>query len=134
VSSKGGPASSYATAGIALRVSGILKPPHHDKVETPTRRRSLWWRKIEDSLISMMWKNYNKTPPRKTRLQILLTTTLSDTKSETTKKIQLSKRQRINLATKYQDFFMDVELQNLKKVTLLTWIKLLNLQRMELKL
>ena len=31
----GGPASSYATAGIALRVISILKPPHHDKVETP---------------------------------------------------------------------------------------------------
>jgi len=31
----GGPASSYATAGIALRVIGVLKPPHHDKVETP---------------------------------------------------------------------------------------------------
>jgi hypothetical protein len=31
----GGPASSYATAGIALRVVGVLKPPHHDKVETP---------------------------------------------------------------------------------------------------
>jgi hypothetical protein len=30
----GGPASSYATAGIALRVVGVLKPPHHDKVET----------------------------------------------------------------------------------------------------
>jgi hypothetical protein len=28
--------SSYATAGIALRVSGALKPHHHDKVETPS--------------------------------------------------------------------------------------------------
>jgi hypothetical protein len=26
--------SSYATAGIALRVSGALKPHHHNKVET----------------------------------------------------------------------------------------------------
>jgi hypothetical protein len=33
LSSKGGPASSYATDGIALRVTGVLKPPHHDKVE-----------------------------------------------------------------------------------------------------
>jgi hypothetical protein len=32
---KGGPTSSYATAGIALRVSGALKPHHHDKVEIP---------------------------------------------------------------------------------------------------
>jgi hypothetical protein len=29
----GGPTSSYDTAGIALRVSGALKPHHHDKVE-----------------------------------------------------------------------------------------------------
>jgi hypothetical protein len=28
------PTSSYATAGIALRVSGVLKPHYHDKVET----------------------------------------------------------------------------------------------------
>jgi len=28
LSSKGGPASSYATASIALRVTGLLKPPH----------------------------------------------------------------------------------------------------------
>jgi hypothetical protein len=30
----GCPTSSYATAGIAIRVSGALKPHHHDKVET----------------------------------------------------------------------------------------------------
>jgi hypothetical protein len=30
----GDPTSSYATAGIALRVSGALKPYHHDRVET----------------------------------------------------------------------------------------------------
>jgi len=38
LSSKGGPASSYITVGIALRVTGVLKTPHHDKVEPPTRR------------------------------------------------------------------------------------------------
>jgi hypothetical protein len=32
----GAPTSSYATAGIALRVSGALKHHHHDKVETPS--------------------------------------------------------------------------------------------------
>jgi hypothetical protein len=32
----GDPTSSYATAGIALGVSGALKPHHHDKVETPS--------------------------------------------------------------------------------------------------
>jgi hypothetical protein len=32
----GAPTSSYTTAGIALRVSGTLKPHHHDKVETPS--------------------------------------------------------------------------------------------------
>jgi hypothetical protein len=31
-------ASSYATAGIARRISATRKPPHHDKVETPSRR------------------------------------------------------------------------------------------------
>jgi hypothetical protein len=32
LSGLGGPTSSYATAGIALGVSGALKPHHHDKV------------------------------------------------------------------------------------------------------
>jgi hypothetical protein len=36
LSSMGDPTSSYATAGIALRVSRALKPHHHDKVETPS--------------------------------------------------------------------------------------------------
>jgi hypothetical protein len=31
----GDPTSSYGTTGIALRVSGALKPHHHDKGETP---------------------------------------------------------------------------------------------------
>jgi hypothetical protein len=37
----GGPTSSYATADIALRVSGALKPHHHDKVEIPLVRNTL---------------------------------------------------------------------------------------------
>jgi hypothetical protein len=36
LSGMGAPTSSYATAGIALRGSGALKPHHHDKVETPS--------------------------------------------------------------------------------------------------
>jgi hypothetical protein len=32
LSGLGGPTSSYATAGRALRVSGALKPHHHDKM------------------------------------------------------------------------------------------------------
>jgi hypothetical protein len=32
----GDPTSSYATAGIVLRVSGALKPHHHVTVETPS--------------------------------------------------------------------------------------------------
>jgi hypothetical protein len=36
LSGMGDTTSSYATAGIALRVSGTLKPHHHDKVETPS--------------------------------------------------------------------------------------------------
>jgi hypothetical protein len=35
-SGMGGPTNSYATAGIALRVSEAFKPHHHDKVETPS--------------------------------------------------------------------------------------------------
>jgi hypothetical protein len=35
------PTSSYATAGIALTVSGALTPHHHDKVETPSVGSSL---------------------------------------------------------------------------------------------
>jgi hypothetical protein len=36
LSDMGDPTSSYATAGIALRVSGALKLRHRDKVETPS--------------------------------------------------------------------------------------------------
>jgi hypothetical protein len=36
LSGMGAHTSSYATVGIALRVSGALKPHHHDKVETPS--------------------------------------------------------------------------------------------------
>jgi hypothetical protein len=32
----GDPTRSYTTAGIALRVSGALKPHHHDEAETPS--------------------------------------------------------------------------------------------------
>jgi hypothetical protein len=32
----GDPTSTYAIAGIALMVSGALKPHHRDKVETPS--------------------------------------------------------------------------------------------------
>jgi hypothetical protein len=38
LSGLGDPASSYATAGIALRVAEALKLPHHVKVETASRR------------------------------------------------------------------------------------------------
>jgi len=41
LSGMGGPASSYATAGIALRVTQSHKPPHHYKVETPSGEREL---------------------------------------------------------------------------------------------
>jgi hypothetical protein len=36
LSGMGDPTNSYATAGIALRVSGALKPHGHVKVETPS--------------------------------------------------------------------------------------------------
>jgi hypothetical protein len=35
LSGLGDPASSYATAGLALGFIGTCKPHHHDKVETP---------------------------------------------------------------------------------------------------
>jgi hypothetical protein len=36
LSGMGDSTSGYATARIALKVSGALKPHHHDKVETPS--------------------------------------------------------------------------------------------------
>jgi hypothetical protein len=36
LSGLGDPASSYATAGIALEIIGTRKPHRHDKAETPT--------------------------------------------------------------------------------------------------
>jgi hypothetical protein len=36
LSGTGDPTSSYTTTGIALRVSGALKPHHYCKVETPS--------------------------------------------------------------------------------------------------
>jgi len=36
MSAKGDPTYSYATGGIALRVTGVLKLPYHDNVEVPT--------------------------------------------------------------------------------------------------
>jgi len=36
LSGLGDPTSSYATAGIALRVAEARKLPHHVKVETPS--------------------------------------------------------------------------------------------------
>jgi hypothetical protein len=41
LSGLGDPASSYATTGIARRITGTRKPPQHDKVETPSRRLSV---------------------------------------------------------------------------------------------
>jgi hypothetical protein len=46
--------SSYATADIALRVSGALKPHHHDKVETP----SVGFADLNEYKYGM-WRNYN---------------------------------------------------------------------------
>jgi hypothetical protein len=90
----------YTRHGIHMRNFGRAEVSNR----LANKIRSLWWRQIEDSPISMMWKNNNKTPPKETQLQIPLTTTPSDIRSETTKKTQLPTRQRINLATKYQDF------------------------------
>jgi hypothetical protein len=50
----GAPSSSYATASIALRVSGALKPHHRDKVETPSvgMCEPIVWRKYESLDVS----------------------------------------------------------------------------------
>ena len=53
LSSKGGPASSYATAGIALRVTDVLKPPYHDKVETPTICGGIVLEEVLDLMVMM---------------------------------------------------------------------------------
>jgi hypothetical protein len=42
--------SSYATAGIALRVSGALKPHHHNKVETPLVGNKKKWIKSKQRI------------------------------------------------------------------------------------
>jgi hypothetical protein len=39
----GAPTSSYTTTGIALRISGALKPHHHNKVETPSVGKTKYW-------------------------------------------------------------------------------------------
>jgi hypothetical protein len=44
LSGMGAHTSSYATAGIAFRVSGALKPHHHDKVETSSVENNETWR------------------------------------------------------------------------------------------
>jgi hypothetical protein len=41
LSGLGGPTSSYAPVGIALRVSGALEPHHHDKVGVASVGREL---------------------------------------------------------------------------------------------
>jgi hypothetical protein len=61
--------SSYATAGRALRVSGALKPHHHNKVETP----SVGVLMIMNSKLGEIWQEtaltlkvpwYNRLPGR----------------------------------------------------------------------
>jgi hypothetical protein len=47
------PISSYATASIALRVSGALKPHHHDKVETPLVGLLLGYSAIDEAVFSV---------------------------------------------------------------------------------
>jgi hypothetical protein len=56
LSSKEGPASSYATAGIAVKVIGILKPPQHDKVETPIQNTDKNWSSLwKESITPWRW-------------------------------------------------------------------------------
>jgi hypothetical protein len=47
--------SSYATAGTALRVSGALKPHHHDNVETPSVGESYSY--FKENIFSFHYKD-----------------------------------------------------------------------------
>jgi hypothetical protein len=51
LSSLGDPTSSYATAGIALRVAEARKLPHHDKVQTPSGEPS--WELPHELLVEL---------------------------------------------------------------------------------
>jgi hypothetical protein len=55
----GAPTSSYATTGIALRVSGTLKPHHHNKVETPSAGISLHNKGKQPIDIAIQFVKYN---------------------------------------------------------------------------
>jgi hypothetical protein len=71
LSSLGGLTSSYATAGIALRVSGALKPHHHHKVE----------RASVDIIISH--KIFSPTAKRKFLFHVIVPRTICDDFRET---------------------------------------------------
>jgi hypothetical protein len=58
----GDPTSSYATAGIAFRVSGALKHHHHDKVETPSM-----------GALSQLSKNSNFVSELESRISAVIT-------------------------------------------------------------
>jgi hypothetical protein len=49
--------SRYATAGIALRVSGALKPHHHDKVETSSVGADVGYSILLIYSIAYHWQN-----------------------------------------------------------------------------
>jgi hypothetical protein len=57
LSAMGDPTSSYATAGVALRVSGALKPHHHDKVEIPSVGIRYTYRQIIDTCLETCRKS-----------------------------------------------------------------------------
>jgi hypothetical protein len=60
----GGAASSYATAGIALRVSGALKPHQHNKVETPSVGYSgNTWLKFVQAYLNLRYDLLQYTTP-----------------------------------------------------------------------
>jgi hypothetical protein len=57
LSGMGDPTSSYATTGIALRVSGALKPHQQDKVETPSVGSIQYYTSIKGKVNSLGVRN-----------------------------------------------------------------------------
>jgi hypothetical protein len=70
LSGMGDATSSYATAGIALRVSGALKPHHHDKVETPSV--GICWVTFGNSLLLSKPKPYGTLYLRELRSLLMV--------------------------------------------------------------
>jgi hypothetical protein len=59
LSGMGAPTSNYTTAGIALRVSGALKPHHHNKVETSSVGNKKLLQRILEEFVTRLWIEFS---------------------------------------------------------------------------